>query len=71
MKQKSGSKAKAVKGPGRPSKPEGEARTKTLQVRYRPDEYARLEEVAKAKGFPTITEWAREALNKASKETRE
>lgn len=66
MKRESG-KGTGEAMPGRPLLPEGEARTKTLQVRYKPDEYARLEEVAKAKGFATISEWAREALNKASK----
>jgi hypothetical protein len=66
MKREDG-KGKHEAKPGRPSLPKGEALTKTLQVRYKPDEYARLEAVAKAKGFSTITEWARETLNKASK----
>jgi predicted HicB family RNase H-like nuclease len=65
MKQKS-SKGKDEAKPGRPSLPEGEARTKTLQVRYKPDEYARLEKVAQAKGMK-LAEWARKALNAAAK----
>ncbi len=51
--------------PGRPRLPKGEARGRTMQVRFTADEAKRIAATARANGMK-VSEWIRSTLNAAT-----
>jgi predicted HicB family RNase H-like nuclease len=49
---------------GRPTLPKGQAKGKTVPVRFKPEELKRIESAAKS-NKQTVSEWIRTAINAA------